>query len=62
MDQMDGITEGVSEHVNAVEGVYDKSYFDLQKYPTHWKLVGLLFLFSYKRLTTQFMEWIVGLD
>lgn len=26
-------------------GVYPRSYFDVKKYPTHWKLVGTIFNF-----------------
>lgn len=39
MDKKEGIVQGEATPINAAEGVYPQSYFDLNKYPTHWKLV-----------------------
>lgn len=39
MDANEGIEEEEACSFNSVEGVYPVSYFDLNKYTTHWKLV-----------------------
>lgn len=39
MDAAEGVVEGDLSPVDTSNGVYPKSYFDLNKYTTHWKLV-----------------------
>lgn len=39
MDANEGIEEEEAPSFNTTEGVYPVSYFDLNKYTTHWKLV-----------------------
>lgn len=40
MDDNDGVIQEDVTPIDGVEGVYPTSYFDLNKYPSHWKLVG----------------------
>ena len=39
IETKEGYKEGDSTSINVKEGIYPVSYFDLNKYTTHWKLV-----------------------
>lgn len=42
--EIDATTGETSTELSPVDigsGVYPKSYFDLEKYPTHWKIVHI---------------------
>lgn len=43
MDEKEGIEQGEITPIDSVEGVYPTSFFDLNKFTTHWKLVILGF-------------------
>ena len=38
MDAKEGVEQGDITPINGVEGVYPPSFFDLNKFTTHWKL------------------------
>lgn len=40
LDAAEGVAEAELSPIDISNGVYPKSYFDLNKYTTHWKLVG----------------------
>ena len=42
LDAAQGVVEGEVSPIDMGSGVYPKSYFDLNKYTTHWKLVGIV--------------------
>lgn len=42
LDAAQGIVEIETSPIDMGSGVYPKSYFDLNKYTTHWKLVGMV--------------------
>ena len=39
LDAAEGVAEAELSPIDISNGVYPKSYFDLNKYTTHWKLV-----------------------
>lgn len=41
MDATNGENSTELSPVDIGSGVYPKSYFDLEKYPTHWKIVNI---------------------
>lgn len=39
MEGREGVEAPEASPIDIQAGVYPRSYFDLEKYPTHWKLV-----------------------
>ena len=41
LDAAEGVVEAELSPIDISNGVYPKSYFNLNKYTTHWKLVNI---------------------